>query len=381
MQAKQQQQQDNSLDMVFLIIGAMVGIGLIWYFNHSAITQFIYKIKYYEIVAMNFAISGWNSLASWVHLPALVINNADIQQLAGLIQSHRLSSSYKALEQTLIIVGNYARFPFAVIMGILAVVVYFQNATLKFKNVFNMKTMKTIEQKNWPQIIPVVGLDLVKEDINKGPWAMAKTPMQFCKENNLLVEKRVEGQPVTVDLLRGEAQQLFVLQLGPLWTKVEALPQHAKALFAVFAACANSDRASATTLLKAIDTSISQGQISFAGADELLAKHINSKVVTRVLQKHAYTLTIFLSMLELARTDGVLATSEFLWLKPLNRRLWYVLNTVGRQTPVPEVAGPYAHWLAEKKWGNALRTPMVEEAVKAMEIALSEIIYEPAEED
>ncbi len=380
MQAKQQQQHnDTSLDMVFLIIGAMVGIGLIWYFNHAVITQFIYKIKFYEIVALNFAISGWNALAASVHLP--LINNTDISQLAGLMQSHRMSNTYKALEQTLTIVGNYTRFPFAIIMALLAVIVYFKNVTLKFKNVFNMKSMKNLEQKNWPQIIPIVGLDLVKEDINKGPWAMAKTPMQFCKENKLLLEKREEGQPVTVELIRGEAQQLFVLQLGPLWTSVDALPLHAKALFAAFAACANSDRASATRLFHAIDTSISEGQISFAGTDELLAKHINSKVVVRVLQKHAYTLSIFLSMLELARTDGVLATSEFLWLKPLNRRLWYVLNTVGRQTPVPEVAGPYAHWLAEKKWGNALRTPMVEEAVRAMEIALSEIIYETEEEN
>ncbi len=34
---------------------------------------------------------------------------------------------------------------------------------------------------NWPQITPVLDLDLIKTDIDKGPWAMAMTPMQFCK--------------------------------------------------------------------------------------------------------------------------------------------------------------------------------------------------------
>ena len=85
------------------------------------------------------------------------------------------------------------------------------------------------------------------------------------------------------------------------------------------------------------------------------------------------------SMLELARTDGVLASAEFLWLKPLDRKLWYMLNSVGRQTAVPEIAGAFAHWTAEKKTKRALRVPMVDEAAKSLEVAMKEIIYEADE--
>jgi len=86
------------------------------------------------------------------------------------------------------------------------------------------------------------------------------------------------------------------------------------------------------------------------------------------------------TLLELARTDGVLATAEFLWLKPIDRPLWYMLNSVGRQTAFPEIAGVFAHWVAEKRLDRPLKVPMVEEAVKALEMAMKEIKYEPDEE-
>ena len=33
-------------------------------------------------------------------------------------------------------------------------------------------------------------------------------------------------------------------------------------------------------------------------------------------------------------------------------KLWYTLNTVGRQTPFLEVAGIFAHWIAEREAGR-----------------------------
>jgi len=45
-----------------------------------------------------------------------------------------------------------------------------------------------------------------------------------------------------------------------------------------------------------------------------------------------------------------------------------------------EIAGPFAHWLAEKELGKAILVPMVEEATNALDIALKEIIYRSDEE-
>src|SRR5207237_4772929 len=125
----------------------------------------------------------------------------------------------------------------------------------------------------------------------------------------------------------------------------------------------------------------SLGKLNFNGVDQLLKKHEHSKQVQTIVRSHAYISTVMASLLLAARDDGVQASSDFLWLKPMDRRLWYTLNTVGRQTPFAEIAGIFAHWIAEKEAGIKLQVPMVEEATNAMEVALKEVIYSPDEEE
>lgn len=89
-------------------------------------------------------------------------------------------------------------------------------------------------------------------------------------------------------------------------------------------------------------------------ARPVIEKYKNTELVQEVTAKHAYTLTVIASLLEKARLDGVVPASEFLWLKPVDRRLWYMLNCVGRQTPYAEVAGLSLIGKLRKKWGDVL---------------------------
>lgn len=381
MPPQQQGSQDpGSSDFVWLSIIAVVGVILIWYFGHKYITDFIYNVRLYEIRGIQWSIYWWNELATKMHAPFLHLQANDLKTLAAAIQQHKLESNFDTLETVSTQVGNYLRFVIVPVLAFFALYIYLTNVQLKLKTIFDMNRMRKAEKGNWPQITPVLKLNLVKEDIDLGPWAMAMTPMQFCKKHQLLKEKTDDRGKPAVDLIPDKAYQVFVTQLGPLWTQVTALPIHARALFAALAACGNHDREAAFELLDHISRSSIDQKLDFTGTDQLLAKYFNSKLVVRVLQRHAYVTTIFLSMMELARTDGVFATSTFLWLKPLDRKLWYVMNTAGRYTSVPEASGPYAHWLAERKWGGPLRTPMMEAAVQAMQEALSEILYEPEED-
>jgi intracellular multiplication protein IcmP len=251
-----------------------------------------------------------------------------------------------------------------------------------------MKDLLEAEQVNWPQIAPVAKLNLVKADIDKGPWAMAMTPMQFCKRHQLLEEfrrgpqegmTRKEWDRIEVKLKRGQANKIFATQLGALWAGPHKLPPHIKVLYAVFGARLNNDTEAASKMLKQLAAS-STSKLDFTGAEELLKKHENTKLVQKAIQPHAYVLTVMASMLEGARQDGVQASADFLWLKPIDRRLWYILNTVGRQTPGAEVAGIFAHWVAEKEADRKLLVPMIEEATNALELALKDVIYRPDEE-
>src|SRR5262249_46139657 len=155
-------------------------------------------------------------------------------------------------------------------------------------------------------------------------------------------------------------------QLGSLWQGVDALPPHTKALYAAFSARIEHDTDACLAYLAKLARSAAKGTMDYSDTEEYLKKY-KSKAADLCQGKHAYVLTVMAGMLMLARADGVLASANFLWIKPVDRRLWYTLNCVGRQVSVPEVAGVFAHYFAERELGRALTVPMVEEATNALE--------------
>lgn len=373
---------DNSNAMLWWVAAIFAALGGIWYGLKDYIIGGYLYIKYYELGFLSY-IGGYLSrfvnidLYSFEHMRNVIMN----------LRAHPANIGYADLVAVGDIVGDWFKIPLAVLMFVLAVVVYFSNTTRVFRRNYSMQELAKLEKNNWPQISPIVGLDLLKTDIDKGPWAMAMTPMQFCKRNKLLEEVKAERREgmsrkdwdrINVVLKRGEANRLFALQLGPLWKNVESLPNHTKALFAVFAARLNADTKPATDILLRLNNS-PPGNLDMTGVDALLKKHFNSKGVQQIVQNHAYVFTVMASMLVGAREDGVQASADFLWLKPLDRKLWYTLNTVGRQTPFIEVGGIFAHWVAEREAGRRLLVPMIEEATNALEVALKEVVYRPDE--
>ena len=283
------------------------------------------------------------------------------------------------------LVGDYMRYPLVAILAVLAALLYQSDVTLKFRRAHDMRTLRAQEQYNWPAIMPVVKQDLVSQDINKGPWAMALTPMEFArkyqllKKDDVLLDNPVPGQEMTAGIRRGDAKRVFTLQLGPYWSGFEHCPPHVRALAAVFMARMNRDRSAATQILASLDKSCAQGKPDFSVANSVLKKYQQAENVQEIVSKHAYLLTVIASLLQNSREDGVVPSAEFLWLKPIDRRLWYMLNCVGRQTPFAEVGGPFAHWRAERVMKRRSLVPMIDEAIKALEIAVKEVKLSPKE--
>ena len=365
-------QEDGSTAILWAIAAIFVILGLMWYVFKEQIISGYLALKLWELRGLSF-----------------VTRNENIATLQNVIQSaNHATLRFDDVVSMGQMVGTYLRIPLTAIMGALMFIVYFGNSTRLFKTTYSMKVLAQSEKVNWPQIGPVLGLDLVHTDIDKGPWAMAMTPIQFCRKYNLIEEfrrprqegvSRKEGDKVEVMLRRGEANKVFALQLGPRWEGISRLPPYSKALFAIFAARINADTKTAYNLIMQLNRSIIN-KVDYRGVDALIKKHEGSKIVKQILSSHAYVLTMMAAMITAARLDGVQATADFLWLKPLDRRLWYVLNTMGRQTPFVEAAGPFAHWLSEKEAGRKLIVPMVEGATTALEIALKAMVYHPEEE-
>lgn len=368
---------DNSLDFLWMIVLIVGGLALTWYFAHQYIVSGVLAVRTYEVAFIEYIMRGYGVIASYLHLPTPNMDN--LMGVMDTINSPPNDMTLQQLADLSTQVGRYYMIPVAIIIMIFAMITFFGNVAERFKHVYSMETLRKSENRIWPQVTPVMKVDLVKKDLDQGPWASSLTPMLFAKKYKLLIENR-ENKQITVKLNEGAAYRLFSLQVGQFWRDIESFPVHVQALYAIFLARANQDRANADKLLNQIAKSATSEKLDFSGVKELVAKHKNSKYAQYAQQKHAYLLTVMATLLDIGRTDGVLATAEFLWLKPIDRPLWYMLNSVGRQTSFPEVAGAYAHWLAEKKLDRPLKVPMIDEAVKALDVAIQEIIYEPDEQ-
>jgi intracellular multiplication protein IcmP len=375
MAAQQQQQQgDNSLAPLWITAGLFIFGWIIWIYARGYIVAAVLKLKLLEASFIGLFAGSASTVAD--SISAISPANYDKIPFEQLVNISNL-------------VGSYYQYPVAIALGILAVVIYFSQPTVRFRRTHSMQTLAAQESQNWPQITPVVGLNLIKEDVRKGPWAMALTPIEFAKKHNLIIQERIipsdamlsNRAQIVLSLKRGEAERIFSIQLGRPWINPDQLNIQTQAIFAILAARINGDRESSEAMLKQISYSSGSGKLDFSGVKELLRKNKDNKKVLKIRQTHAYVLSVMASLLKLARQDGVLASADFLWLKPADRSLWYMLNSVGRQTAVVEAAGPFAHWLAETEIGHKIYVPMVKSAVNALEIALKEMLYREEDEE
>lgn len=367
--AQQQQSQgsDNGMAPVWITILLFFTGYVIWQTGHQYIVKFVFLLNIGQAKFLN-----------------LFLNNQTLRDQITLMQTiDPKTVDWSQLVDMTRAVGDFMRYPVVGILIVLAIILYQSNITLKFRRAHDMKTLRAQEQFNWPAIMPIVKEDLVSQDVNKGPWAMALTPMEFARKykllrkDDVLLDNPVPGQEMTAGVRRGDAKRVFTMQLGPYWDGFEHLSPQAYALAAVFMARMNRDRDAANNILKVLDQTFVTGKPDFSVAKPILKKYENTELVQEVISKHAYVLTVMGSLIAAARNDGVVPSSEFLWLKPVDRRLWYMLNCIGRQTPYAEVGGPFAHWRAEKEMGRRCLVPMIDEAIRALEVAIKEIKLTP----
>lgn len=373
--AAQQQQQggDNSLAPLWITAGIFIFGWVFWIYAHAYIVSFVLKLKLAE--------------ASFI---ALFSNSANhiINGIKAIPEHSYAELPFPTLVSVSDSVGQLYQYPVAIILLILGILVYFSQPAVKYRRTHSMKSLVLEESKNWPQISPVKKIDLVKTKLTEGPWAMTATPLEFARYHNLVIQERIipsdamlsNRAQIILSLKKSEAERIFAIQMGRLWINPDQLNIQTQALFAAFAARTAGDREACDAMLTQISQSAGSGRLDFSGVKELLKKYRDHKKVLKVRQSHAYILTVMPSMLKLAREDGVLASADFLWLKTIDRPLWYILNSVGRQTACVEVAGPFAHWLAEIELGHKIYVPTVKKAVIALEIALKEMLYKDEEE-
>lgn len=355
---------DNAFAPIWLTILLFITCYFLWKAFHAYVVESVFFLNVWQARFIGFFFSD----------PQLV---EDVRVMQTVDPAAVNWSQLVALTTS---VGTYTRYPVIAVLAVLAVILYFSNVKLKFRKTHSMATLRNQEQHNWPSILPVTKTDLVNMELDEGPWAVAMNPMEFARRQHLLrkndelLDTFLPGQECTAGLKRGDAKRVFTLQLGPYWEGFSRCSPPTFALAAVFIARMNRDRDAAMSILETLDKAYGvSNRPNFLVVNKVIKKYHNTKDVQAILGKHAYVLTIMASLLEAARQDGVVPACDFLWLKVVDRRLWYMLNCVGRQTPFVEVAGPFAHWRAEKAMRRRSLVPMIDEATKGLELAIKEV--------
>lgn len=383
----------NSYYIIWMMVLVAVTLGLIWYFFAPQLKALFIAVRKYELIVIYF----FTAFLPYAFIQKYIPGFPDISEKIAkdLILIRQITPDNLSLDIAEVLsteVGQYLSVPLIILLAWMAFYVYRNHILMRFTQRYNTKSLAIQESKNWPQIKIVSKLDLVSQDIDDGSsWAMAMTPMQYAKKNKLAVvefaEKigsgfsKVEEAEFKVLLDRTRTERAMGAQLGRPWQGPQAMAPHRRAIFAIFIAKGCRDSKKAQELVYQLAESAGSGNLNLSGADNLWKKHYKNKLVEKICAGHAYEFTVLASLLQFAREDGVLASADFLWVKPLDRRLWFVINNVGRQTPAAEVGGIFCHWYNELALKRPLSMPVVDAAVDALHLALSEILYIPDEKE
>lgn len=241
--AQQTDQTANFFWMICIICGVVL---ILWWLDEKYIVGPIFWLRIHEIDIIRFLAKLWTPIANFFHLtPPNMTQLSEIENYMRTAEPGNVGwENFAAINTAL---GEWVRYPVIIILLGLAIFVYSQRA-VQFHNRYTMKTLREVGKEVWPQITPVMSLDLAKQNIDKGPWAMSQPPLAFCTQHNLLLVKTVANKKVYV-LKHKPSYRLFSLQLGPMWKGLDYLPIHVKAITLICLCRATGQRAMAKKIL------------------------------------------------------------------------------------------------------------------------------------
>ena len=220
-QQNNQQQPNSGMDIIYIVGFFMALFVAAWYFFHPTLVRYLFA---YRLILAGFikdCVEILNGLLSVVFLPTISLDNLNfaIENMSGS------DVTQISFEQVVIVsnqVNGYLTVPSVILAMVLCGHLVFFKASSRFKEVYNMSTLRGQEKANWPEIVPVVNTNLIKTDIDKTPWNMSVQPIDFAKHHKLLDRKIIDNRP-GAEVNKGRACEVFASQLGRRWSSLQEL--------------------------------------------------------------------------------------------------------------------------------------------------------------
>ena len=346
---------NNELLMVACVV-LLAGIG--WWLMSAKIAAVVLFVRAGQVWVINQVGGSLGDLGEWMRL-------IDRKQV-------KLRDLYLVSDT----VGRYTRYLAVPLIAWLGWRVFRASPTERFKTRYSDVTLPRAVAPLYPWIQISLVNDFSKMDTDKGPWAMAMTERQFVRAHRL---RNAQGE-----YDEGLAEAQFIKQLGPLWNGYRSMRGYSRGLLAMLLARIERDFETSDKILIQLATSAAGGKLDLTGCSEVVARYKGSRALKKLVAQHAYERTLLMAMLETARGGEAgkdyLPPNWFLWLKGVDRTLWYAMADVGRRAPHVESAGVFGHWLAEKARGRKLEMPFVKNAVSGLRVELDKYLEDESEE-
>ncbi len=377
------------------------------------------------LLVLALIVGAWFALKSQITHGALWLLRAEAVVVEPVVSALGTSSQRKAFERWqgqlasapavmppsrlvrgLSAGGEWLRWPGLALAVLLAVWVYRRSPSSRYSRTMDFEGLLCEQQQTFPRIRPVMWLKGRHDDKERGAYTWALSPYEFCARHRVIVASR-DTDAVRASFDGDRARSLFASQLGETYKSTADLPYHMQILFAAFAArCLDRRRESDEFLdaagagfqpvgwgrgLKARWRKLNGGEWSWPakGPFEIaLTKSMDKRVsdmlldgekhprIQAIVQRHHHASSVLAAMLRLARErQGTVTSSDFIWLKAVDRVLHYALNDVGRRVASAEAAGIRSHMQFEESYGKSA-TPMVESAVESTRKHLDECGWE-----
>ena len=392
----------GDMDGIILVLIAIIALALlVWFVLHDQFVGLVLAVLKLEAGIINlfgFVLTD-NAQASLSRWQLVLDNTRPANVDAG------------TLWYALGVGGRWISIPVCILGLSCAAIVYLKSRAVKYRRVMNYADLKRRNAAIWPRTRPVANIDLIdnaskKETRNldsklnyapgheaadpKGkPWAGALSPIRFCCRHGLLKDRHgnlcTDPKPSGDNRLNeARAHQAFAGQSGLPWGDMSAtgvapydpgrLPPMIRALCIALWARISLDKKGADELLDLMGGTFKQGangkphRMTLNGLDaRLLAKHQGNPAIMAIMRRHHHVNNVMAALLaEARRQSGIIGSSDFIWLKTVDRTLFYVLNQVGRRVAWAEAAGARSHADAESLTGAAIMQPQVETAVAAL---------------
>jgi len=165
----------NAYALLWMLAGFAIVVLGIWYFFSQQLKMLFLWVRRYEALGIGFFTQDVNVVTQWLYSA----QPEDVTKISVIKVSQ--------------FIGDFLMMPAIGLLAFMALYLFKTHVGMRYTKKYSIDTLAQQEQHNWPQIAPVVGLDLVSIDLDKGPWAMAMNPMQFSRHHKLLNVDLVPG--------------------------------------------------------------------------------------------------------------------------------------------------------------------------------------------